>query len=605
MAYKLISQFNNNSKLAFTFRLLISTGVIGGIGYGALSYYGFLNANQPAVERKSSKEQAATVDALVVAFEDVQPIISNFGQIVTAKQLPLSASVGGRIKYISANFKNGAIVKQGELLLEIDDFQYQGNLLTSKANLQDISFKAVDIDNQIAATQVAFNSNSTLYENAKSDYAGSINLQKSGVITKQALDTKNKALIQQKQSLDTASASLENLKNQKLQLLASVDVQQWAVDKANQDLQSTKIYAPFSAYIHNANLEVGQFINANSAIATLLDQQKIDVKFTLSDGQYGRIIAQEGTIIGRKVQAIWQVGQVQKTFDAQINRVNSEIVAASGGIDLYASIINVEAVEALRIGAFVKVLIPDQTYLDVIQIPEHMIYDNDTVYVVARNSVEEQVEENVVVDLAEDEIQAEKTISTEEAKPTEKAAQPNKAEADGQGQFQGQRKQGQEQAQGARQGQRKGQNASTQNADEQQNTTDTQPQGQAQRQGQAQQQGQDSANEKTETLDENQKRLEAVKVSIVGYTAGHVLIVNNPDTPKPLNEGDSLLQTRLTLAGKGVLVITTAESEARQKAALEKLKARNEAGGGQGNRRFGGRGPQNIFGGSGGGGRRR
>ncbi|PCI62913.1 MAG: hypothetical protein COB38_13665, partial [Gammaproteobacteria bacterium] len=77
----------------------------------------------------------------------------------------------------------------------------------------------------------------------------------------------------------------------------------------------------------------------------------------------------------------WQIGQIEKVFEAVINRVNSEIVAASGGIDLYASIVNLETVEALRIGAFVKVLIPDQTYQQIIKIPEYMIYDNEERYV--------------------------------------------------------------------------------------------------------------------------------------------------------------------------------------------------------------------------------
>lgn len=570
---------------------------MGAIAYGALFYFDFLNASAPRTAPKAAKEQAATVDVLVIDYEDVQPLIANFGQIISAKQLPLSASVSGRVNYISENFKVGALVKADELLFELDNFEYLGNLMSARANLQDITFKSIDIDNQVASTEINYQSTLELYNNAQKDYQGSITLQKSGIISKQALDDKNQALIQQKQSLDSMAASFANLKNQKLQLLATTEMQQWAVTKAEKDLESTKIYAPFDAYIHNANLELGQHIGANTNVATLLDQQKIDVKFTLSDGQYGRIIAQDGTIIGRKIQVIWQIGQIEKTFEAVINRVNSEIVAASGGIDLYASIINVEAVEALRIGAFVKVLIPDQTYEQIIKIPDYMIYDNDVVYVVARVDVAENA-----VDETDENLQ--KTAVGEDNVDRKQAGNR------GQGQRNGS---GQRKAKAEGQGNEKNQNQRPANA---QKTNDSEAvkadQGdakpQAENKGQragGSNQGQNRQNagkKPVEELAENQKRLEPVKVQIVGYDGDQILIINRVDVENPLLVGDALLQTRLTLAGKGVLVITSEESARKQAVALEKLKQQGADGQNGGNRRFGRR-PQNPFG-AGGGGRR-
>ncbi|MBL1418968.1 MAG: HlyD family efflux transporter periplasmic adaptor subunit [Alphaproteobacteria bacterium] len=539
-------------------RLLISLGLVAAIVFGALYYFNFLNDNQPKVARKVAKEQAATVDALVVDFEDIQPTIRNFGQIIAGKQLPLSTSVSGRVSYVSPNFKTGAIVKAGETLIKIDDFEYRGNLLSAKANLQDISFRSTDIDNQVAATKIAYKSTFGLYESAQQDYQGSIKLQKSGIISKQALDDKSMALIQQKQSLDQMSANLTNLKNQKLQLLATTEVQQYAVDKAIKDLANTEILTPFDAYIHNANLELGQYVGNNTAIATLLDQQKIDVKFTLSDGQYGRIIAQDGTIIGRKIQAVWQLGQIEKRFEAQINRVNSEIIAASGGIDLYASIINLEAVEALRIGAFVKVLIPDQTYQQIIKIPDYMVYDNDLVYVVERTNPkpvittdEAESGTNKAVEKPETDARPKKPVRGEGQRSEEQRPEGQKATQRGEGQ-RGERQAGQ---------------------------------------------GQNNGEKPEAELKANEKRLESVQIQVVGYDGDQVLIINKPDSENPLEAGDVLLQTRLTLAGKGVLVITSEESAKKQAAALAKLKERNASGEGNGNRRFGRRGARNIFGG--------
>lgn len=559
MSYKTLQQFNNNNKAALFMRLSISLGFMAAIIFGALYYFDFLNNNQPQTVKKATTEQAAIVDTLVIDFEDIQPTITNYGQIVAGKQLPLSADVSGRIKYLSPNFKNGAIVEKGELLIELESFQYEGNLITAKANLQDISFSAIDINNQITSTEIAYQSTLKLYKNAENDYQGSVKLQKSGVITKQALDEKNITLIEKKQSLDTMSASLINLKNQKLQLLTTTEAQQWALDNAIKDLKSTKIYAPFNAYIHNSDLEIAQFISSNTTIATLLDQQKIDIKFTLSDGQYGRIIAQEGTIIGRKIQAIWHVGQIEKTFEAVINRVNSEIIAASGGIDLYASIENLEMVEALRIGAFVKVLIPDQTYDQIIRIPEHMIYDNDAVYVVSRSNSTTTQPDTQSVSQIQDDSQANKTADNTE----QNTNLPPKNSAN-------------------------------------QQATNTEK---APEQKQERTKAQNNPDNLNLNADQDEKRLESVLVKIVGYDGDQVLIINQKDSKNALEIGDALLQTRLSLAGNGVLVITSEESEKRQALALAKIEAN---GADKDNNSRGPRGPrggQAMFGGSSGGGR--
>lgn len=404
------------------------------------------------------------------------------------------------------------------------------------------------------------------------------------------------------------ASSFANMQNQKQQLLATTELQQWAVTKAEKNLAATKIYAPFDAYIHNANLEVGQYIGANSPIATLLDQQKIDVKFTLSDGQYGRIIAQDGTIIGRKIQAVWQIGQIEKVFDAVISRVNSEIIAASGGIDLYASIINVEAVEALRIGAFVKVLIPDQTYEQIIKIPDYMIYDNDVVYVVARLNpkVEETSEDGETAKAGETPKGDKKQVAGKRKRPEAGAKSAN-----GQGKKdQGKRPEGAkkkrpnggkkpEAAKPADDGKAKkpddAKGTKTPGASDGGDAKTGNDNNGGNRGGFGG--GKRGKNPDAE-LKENEKRLEPVKVQVVGYDGDQILIVNLLESENPLEAGDALLQTRLTLAGRGVLVITSEESAKRQAAALEKLKKNAENGEGNNNRRFGRRG--NLFGGTGG-----
>jgi len=106
------------------------------------------------------------------------------------------------------------------------------------------------------------------------------------------------------------------------------------------------------------------------------------VRVTLSDAQYGRIVRAAGGVLGRPVEVRWYVGDEPFVYEAEIVRVGSRIAASSGGVNVYARLVDPLNPTPLRPGAFVEVRVPDVEREDVVRLPQTALYGNDHVYVI-------------------------------------------------------------------------------------------------------------------------------------------------------------------------------------------------------------------------------
>ncbi|MBL6430727.1 MAG: HlyD family efflux transporter periplasmic adaptor subunit [Alphaproteobacteria bacterium] len=139
--------------------------------------------------------------------------------------------------------------------------------------------------------------------------------------------------------------------------------------------------APFDAVVREENAAVGRLVNVNDVIAALYDRNALEVRLTLSDNQYGRILAGGGKVIGRPVEVLWYIGGEPVRYEGEIVRVGADVALARGGIDAFASVRVTPDQPALRPGAFVEVRVADRTYPNSARIPEAALYGTDHVYV--------------------------------------------------------------------------------------------------------------------------------------------------------------------------------------------------------------------------------
>ena len=273
-------------------------------------------------------EKSWPVSVIEAQYSDVQPTLSLFGEVITSRRSELRALVGGQVVQVGEKFKEGAVVEKGELLLRIDDFEYKNAVTEESAKLQVMN----------------------------RDFDRADELFKQGNISEQFRD----------------NALLEKTK------------QELVLSEVEKDLRDTELFAPFDGVINDVQATLGKQVSTfNDKIGEIIDIKNMEVRFSLSKAQYGRLLEDTDKILGRKIEMSWTVGKRDLVFNASVSRVGAEITSNTGGVNIFANIvINSGEESPLRPGAFVRLKMPDKTYESVVSIPETAVYEDKYIFIV-------------------------------------------------------------------------------------------------------------------------------------------------------------------------------------------------------------------------------
>ena len=273
-------------------------------------------------------EKSWPVSVIEAQYSDVQPTLSLFGEVITSRRSELRSLVGGQVVQVGENFKEGAVVEKGELLLRIDDFEYRNAVIEESAKLEVMN----------------------------RDFDRADELFKQGNISEQFRD----------------NALLEKTK------------QELVLSEVEKDLRDTELFAPFDGVINDVQATLGKQVSTfNDKIGEIIDIKNMEVRFSLSKAQYGRLLEDTDKILGRKIEMSWTVGKRDLVFNASVSRVGAEITSNTGGVNIFANIvINSGEQSPLRPGAFVRLKMPDKTYESVVSIPETAVYEDKYIFIV-------------------------------------------------------------------------------------------------------------------------------------------------------------------------------------------------------------------------------
>lgn len=307
-----------------------------------------LFATRPRLAPLEKPERVWPVEVVIAKHQSVQPVLELFGEVVAGRHSELRALVAGPIVRVGTNFRDGGTVKKGELLFEIDPFDYRTELADQRSRLKEAEVRLEVLRRDLQRAQ----------------------------------DLIDRRLVSE-QFLEKARLDVE-------QQEAIVEQRQIAVERAAKDLAETRLTAPYDGVVNNVNANIGKQLSTNDKVADLIDASELEVKFSFSNAQYGRLLDSGEPIVGRPVQVRWQVGQQTITYDGTLRRVGAEIAATTGGVDAFAVIAAGGRQLPLRPGAFVAVRVADRRYDDVLRAPESAIYGEDRVYVVVDDRLQDR-----------------------------------------------------------------------------------------------------------------------------------------------------------------------------------------------------------------------
>lgn len=291
-------------------------------GYGRL--YGPNKSADSAKGRGPAPVPVTITTARPTSFPVVQ---SGLGTVQAFNSVTARTRVDGEV--IKILFKEGQIVKQGDLLAQIDPRPYKA---------------AVD---QAAAKKAQ--DEATLH-NAQLDLQRYSTLAQQSFASRQQLDTQTAAVAQNTALVAADAAALENAQTQ---------------------FDYTNIRSPITGRVGFRLVDQGNIVNASSqnGIVTITQVQPITTVFTLPEKQISDInaVMQKGP-----VQAIaYSADGARKLAEGTLAVVNNQVDATTGTIQIKATFENQD--NALWPGLAVVVKVPVHTLDNVIALPQSAV----------------------------------------------------------------------------------------------------------------------------------------------------------------------------------------------------------------------------------------
>ena len=381
----------------FVISVVLAVAIIAG-GVFAMQQ---LIAGRPEVPQRPPVERQIPVVTQTVMAAVHSPTISVFGEVVVGRSVDLRALVGGEITAVHPDLEAGRRIEAGEALVEIDRFAYEGALVEARANLAEAEARRAEFEARLALERDQLVRAEEQVVLAERDLERAEQLASTGALTDRDVETRQLTVSQRLQAVEQRRSNLAIEEARLAQQQAAIPRLEWRVQQAERDVERTVLRAPFTGIVRSENVEIGRLISVNDAAASLFDDTALDVRFTLSDSQFGRLAGEAEPLVGRPITVTWstggQAGGDDRVLAGTIERLDADITAASGGVALFGRI---EARDApnLRPGAFVSVALADRAFEDTVRLPETALYNASYVYKVVEDRLQRQQVEFVAWD---------------------------------------------------------------------------------------------------------------------------------------------------------------------------------------------------------------
>ncbi|TPV53918.1 efflux RND transporter periplasmic adaptor subunit [Aestuariibacter sp. GS-14] len=303
------------------------------------------DAQQPAQQMT-----APTVSVAEVVNMQVSDWDEFSGRLSAPESVTLMPRVSGYVNHI--HFKEGALVKEGDVLLDIDPTPFEVDVARLQAELDS------------AASQLTL---------AKNDYERGQRLSKQQAISQEALDGRFAALQQAQANVSAISAALK---------------------RAELDLSYTKVTAPVSGRVSRAHITQGNYVTAGqSALTSIVSVDEMYAYFSVDEQTYLRYVRSEVIQSGfdnnnaNQPVALALSGDNAFQYRGYIDFVDNQVDQQTGGITVRARFSNDDGV--LMPGLYAHIRLAGSQPHDGILIDEKAVgtdLNNKFVLVVAQNN---------------------------------------------------------------------------------------------------------------------------------------------------------------------------------------------------------------------------
>ncbi len=319
------------------FSILIGAGLLA----AAIAAVGLMAKFRPEAKIVERPKLLTTVEVVPAKSGRVAVQLPSQGVIEPARAATIAAEVAGRVVEVSARFETGERFAEGELLLRLEDADYQAALIQAEASLAEA--RAVLVTEKARAEQ------------AVRDW------------TKLGSKEKPTDLVLRKPQLASAEAQVSAVTG--------------SIEKARRDLERTRITAPFAGRLSAKRTELGSYLAPGSPIADFTSTGRHRVRLPLNVEDLA-FLPHNGDHADVPVMLEAEAAGQRHRWQGKILRTEGEVERASRSVYLVAEVAEKDAHDLLQPGLFVRARISGVTLENLFRIPRAAFLDHERIIII-------------------------------------------------------------------------------------------------------------------------------------------------------------------------------------------------------------------------------
>ena len=277
-------------------RTLVILLVVAAIGAGGFWWASHSNSGGAKAQKRKG-DMPVAVAVATVQKQDVGVELTALGTVTSTTTVTVRSRVDGQLDKV--HFTEGELVKQGQLLAELDPRPYQAALTQAQGQLL---------------------RDQALLKNAELDLVRYQQLLKQDSIATQQVDTQ-KALVQQYEG--------------------TIKLDQGLVDNAQLQLSYSRITTPVSGRVGLRQVDPGNIVHASdsSGLVVITQIQPINVVFAVPETSLGQVLeARKGT--EQLKVAVWDRDNRNRLAEGTLIAIDNQLNASTGTVNLKARFAN-------------------------------------------------------------------------------------------------------------------------------------------------------------------------------------------------------------------------------------------------------------------------
>jgi len=301
----------------------------------------------PEVKPEEVKRVIPTIDTMIVKPESRNIIIDSQGTIIPRTESQLYPEIRGEVIYVSPKLDEGSSFKKGDILLRIDSRDYELDIKTAEANLDDAK-------TALSIARAESNFEKEQWAESNNEIASDLRL-------------KIPQLRKAESTVEAAEANLEKLKR---------------------NLEKTTIRAPYDGLVRKKNVDRGTVIGPGYLIANIYAIDYVEVKLPVPDEDLAFLnIPLDGSQIDEsnqpKVTLTGSLGGKDEVWEGNIVRMEAEIDAKSRMAILIGRISDpYKSKIPLRVGQFVEAEIRGREFNNLYSVDREFIKNSNEIVTV-------------------------------------------------------------------------------------------------------------------------------------------------------------------------------------------------------------------------------